>query len=278
MASIEDTLITEILARAHAPAALELSAEAGWNQTADDWKVFLAHGRVTGVFAAGRRLVATAAILPYARFGYVAMVLVTPAFRHRGIATRLLRDAIATLETQHRTPMLDATPAGAAVYRPLGFREMFSIRRWQGQGRDAAAPSGIRQATSADLPMLTELDAKAFGAPRPFLMASFLARLGTRAFISADGLVIRRSGLRADQIGPLVARDETSAANLLAAALDAAPGPVFIDLPDGREFLARMLSGRGFEVQRPFSRMELGTSTPFGDPALLFAAAGPEFG
>ncbi|TMJ27252.1 MAG: GNAT family N-acetyltransferase, partial [Alphaproteobacteria bacterium] len=66
MASIEDTLITEILARAHAPAALELSAEAGWNQRADDWKVFLAHGRVTGVFAAGRRLVATAAILPYA--------------------------------------------------------------------------------------------------------------------------------------------------------------------------------------------------------------------
>ena len=277
MASIEDTLITEILARAHAPAALELSAEAGWNQTADDWKVFLAHGRVTGVRAAGRRLVATAAILPYARFGYVAMVLVTPAFRHRGIATRLLRDAIATLEAQHRTPMLDATPAGAAVYRPLGFREMFSIRRWQGQGRDAA-PSGIRQATSADLPMLTELDAKAFGAPRPFLIASFLARLGTRAFISADGLVIRRSGLRADQIGPLVARDETSAANLLAAALDAAPGPVFIDLLDGREFLARMLSGRGFEVQRPFSRMALGTSTPFGDPALLFAAAGPEFG
>ena len=57
---------------------------------------------------------ATAAILPYARFGYVAMVLVSPALRHRKIATRLLRDAVAALQAQGRTPMLDATPAGSA--------------------------------------------------------------------------------------------------------------------------------------------------------------------
>ncbi len=208
------------------------------------------------------------------------MVLVTPAFRHRGIATRLLRDAMAALQAQSRTPMLDATPAGAAVYRPLGFRDVLSMRRWQGRGREGP-PSRLRQAMVTDVPMLTELDAKAFGASRPFLMASFLsflARLGTRALIGEGGFVVRRSGFRADQIGPLVAPDEASAATLLAAALDAAPGPVFIDLLDGREPLARMLSGRGFEVQRPFTRMALGTSTPFGDPALLFAAAGPEFG
>ena len=94
MASIEDTLSTEVLALAQVSAALELSAEAGWNQTIEDWKIFLAHGRVTGVFATNRRLVATAATLPYARFGYIAMVLVTAAFRHRGIATRLLRIAM----------------------------------------------------------------------------------------------------------------------------------------------------------------------------------------
>ena len=277
MASIEDALVTEILARAQLPATLELSAEAGWNQTTEDWKVFLAHGRVTGVFAAGRRLVATAATLPYARFGHVAMVLVTPAFRHRGIATRLLRDAMAALQAQGRTPMLDATSAGSAVYRPLGFRDVLSMRRWQGRGREGP-PSRLRQAMVTDVPMLTELDAQAFGASRPFLMASFLARLGTRAFVGDDGFIIRRSGFRADQIGPLVAPDEASAATLLAAALDAAPGPVFIDLLDGRESLARVLSDRGFDVQRPFTRMALGTSTPFGDPALLFAAAGPEFG
>src|SRR5436190_1087411 len=207
MASIEDTLVTETLEPRQIAAALNLSAEAGWNQTAEDWQIFVAHGRVTGVFAANRRLVATAAILPYASFGYVAMVLVTPAFRHRGIATRLLRDAMAALQAQNRTPMLDATPAGAAVYRPLGFREMFSMRRWHGRGGDVAI-SDIRRATAADLPVLAEQDAKAFGAPRPFLLKNFLARLGTRAFVNDGGFVVRRSGLRADQIGPLVAYDE----------------------------------------------------------------------
>ena len=218
-----------------------------------------------------------AVFLPYAGFGYVSMVLVTPAFRHRGIATRLLRDAIAALQAQNRTPMLDATPAGAAVYRPLGFRELFCMRRWQRRGRDGAA-SDATQATAADLPLLAELDAEAFGAPRPYLLRNFLARLGTRAFVRDGGFVVRRSGLRADQIGPLVARDESAAADLLAAALDAAPGPVFVDLLDGREALARTLADRGFEVQRPFTRMALGTSVPCGDPARLFAAAGPEFG
>src|SRR5260370_40225955 len=75
MASIEDTLITEILTPAHAPAALELSAEAGWNQTTEDWKGFLARGRVTGVFAAGRRPVAPAPTLPSAKVGYIALRL-----------------------------------------------------------------------------------------------------------------------------------------------------------------------------------------------------------
>src|SRR5260370_20525220 len=196
------------------------------------------------------------------------MVRVTAAFRHRGIATRLLRDAMAALQAQGRTPMLDATPAGAAVYRPLGFRDVLSMRRWQGRGREGP-PSRLRQAMVTDVPMLAELDAQAFGASRPFLMASFLARLGTRALIGEGGFVVRRSGFRADQIGPLVAPDEASAATLLAAALDAAPGPVFIDLLEGREPLARMLSGRGFEVQRPFHRVGLATATRSGDPAAM---------
>jgi GNAT superfamily N-acetyltransferase len=285
MASIDEALATEALESAQVAAALELSTEAGWNQTAEDWRIFLAHGRVIGVFAAGRRLVATAAILPYAAFGYIAMVLVTKTFRHRGIATRLMRDAVAALRAQGRVPVLDATPAGAAVYRPLGFRELFSMQRWQGEGgQDGRGEGGTarsaapRQATAADVPMLTGLDAEAFGAPRPFLVKNFLARLGTRAFVGDGGFVVRRSGLRADQIGPLVARDEASAANLIAAALDAAAGPVFIDLLDGRDDLTRMLSRRGFEIQRPFTRMALARSAPFGDPARLFAAAGPEFG
>jgi hypothetical protein len=45
-------------------AGLALSTEAHWNQTKEDWRVFLHDGVVFGI-RDGARLVATAALLPY---------------------------------------------------------------------------------------------------------------------------------------------------------------------------------------------------------------------
>jgi ribosomal protein S18 acetylase RimI-like enzyme len=275
MACTEGAVVTHALRPAHVSAALALSAGAGWNQTAEDWALFIARGRVDGVFVDGN-LIATAATLAYGAFGYIAMVLVSPPFRRRGIATRLLATAIRRLEQERRVSMLDATQDGAAVYRRLGFREVFGMRRFEGRGRSASVP--LAAASSADGPVMVDLDARAFGASRGFLISDFLAREGTRAFVAPNGFVIRRRGLRADQIGPLVAPDESTAAALLTAALDARPGPVFLDLLERRPGLSGILAERDLTVQRPFIRMALGTSQPFGDPALLFVAAGPEFG
>src|SRR5262245_55558398 len=100
-----------------------LSAEAGWNQTADDWRIFLDLGSVTGIERAGR-LIATAAILPYApRFGWISMVLVTASERRRGLARWLLRHCVDELVRGKLVPVLDATPAGRAVYVGLGFHD-----------------------------------------------------------------------------------------------------------------------------------------------------------
>jgi len=280
MAAIEaPALASASLTRRSIPAALRLSTDAGWNQTADDWGLFVDHGRVGGVFA-DTELVATAATLPYGtRLGYVAMVLVDPRFRNRGIATRLLRDGITDLEARNATPMLDATPAGAVVYRRLGFEEVCPLRRWQGEGRDRHDVGlHIRAAATTDAERLIALDAVAFGAPRAYLIENFLARPGTHVLVSDAGFVIRRRGIRADQIGPLVAADVRGAQELLAAALDLSPGPVFLDVFERENGLADMLQTRQFRVQRPFIRMALGRSAAFGDCSRLFVAAGPEFG
>jgi hypothetical protein len=42
-----------------------LSAEAGWNQTIEDWALFLRHGTVLGLRTAHGATVASAAVLPY---------------------------------------------------------------------------------------------------------------------------------------------------------------------------------------------------------------------
>jgi Acetyltransferase (GNAT) domain/Acetyltransferase (GNAT) family len=261
---------------------MALSAEAGWNQTPDDWALFFDNGTVFGMLGPDEHPVATGAILPYGdEFAWISMVLVTAARRRARAGTRVLKMCCTHLTQRRLVAVLDATPAGEQVYRPLGFEPLFKLTRWQGAGGSGAAlPAGIRPLREGDLAAIALIDAGAFGAPRLFLLQNFFRRAPHLAFMneSGDGFVLARPGRLATQIGPIVAADEDTAVALLAAALDAAAGPVFLDLCDRWNGLTSELERRGFVVQRPFLRMALRRSTPFGDPARTFVAAGPEFG
>ena len=263
---------------------MALSAEAGWNQMAEDWTVFLDRGIVFGLREAGNRPAATGAILPYGdAFAWISMVLVTASRRRARIGTGILQACCAELARRGRVGVLDATPAGERVYRPLGFEPMFALSRWQGEGggHGSGAMSGpMRPMTESDLAAMAATDAAAFGADRAFLLRSFFHRAPQCAFTtqSRDGFVLARPGRIATQIGPVVADDEAVALALVKAALAAARGPVFLDVADRWQGLADFLRRRAFTVQRPFLRMALRRRDPFGDPARSFAVAGPEFG
>jgi len=270
---------------------LPLSVEAGWNQTGDDWAVFVRHGSVFGVRAGGR-LVATAAALPYGPFGFVAMVLTARDHRGRGLATRLTARAIEALGAA--VPVLDATAAGEPVYARLGFRPLFRIRRFfaPALSREAAAsfppppargagggvpPPGrltgdtFRRMNPSPGPSRKERgedDTEAFGADRGFLLQDFACRLGKCGPV--------RAGRTAAHIGPLVARSEPNAIAALAAL--AIPTPAIIDVPARWSGLSEWLIAQGFTIQREFTRMARGRDVPFGNPARIFATAGPEFG
>ena len=151
---------------------MALSAEAGWNQTPDDWAVFMRRGTVFGLLDGGAP-VASGAILPYPNdFAWISMVLVTANKRRERIGTRILETCCAEIAQRGLVAMLDATPAGERVYRPLGFEPMFGLTRWQGQGGgrggSAKLPAGIRSMTKEDMTAVVALDAAAFGAHRQF--------------------------------------------------------------------------------------------------------------
>ena len=113
-----------------AAAGLVLSTEARWNQNEADWRFFLSDGIVFGVRDDGGRLIATAALLPYsAGNAWISMVLVTESWRRRGIATQARRYLPDTARRMNLTSWLDATPAGAKVYGPLGFTPTLQLRR-----------------------------------------------------------------------------------------------------------------------------------------------------
>src|SRR5262249_7468714 len=138
MAAIE-ALVQADLTPADVARALALSAKVGWNQTAEDWRLFITHGRTIGLFDADAGLIATAAALPYDHgFGWISMVIVDEAWRRRGLARRLMGECIDEMRRRRLTALLDATPAGALVYRELGFAELCRMERWEGEGRKAA--------------------------------------------------------------------------------------------------------------------------------------------
>jgi hypothetical protein len=270
------------LTEAHIADCVALSSEAGWNQMIEDWALFLRHGTVFGLPIAHGVTVASGAVLPYPNdFAWISMVLVTASRRRERIGTSILEACCAEVAQRGLLSMLDATPAGERIYRPLGFEGIFNLSRWQGVAeRRANPPVGVRAMAAGDIPSVTAIDAVAFGAKRKFLIESLFSRLPRLAFVSLDStsFVLARPGRMATQIGPIVATNEDVADALLDAALGSVSGPVLLDLIDGRDILIRRLQKLGFLVQRPFLRMSLNRRAPFGDPAHLFVVAGPEFG
>jgi GNAT superfamily N-acetyltransferase len=265
---------------ADSSAAAELSDEAGWNQTAEDWALMIRLGCAFGVPGRGGRIVATALALPYPpRFGWISMVLVHGPYRRRGLATRLLERSVAELSERSLVPFLDATPAGQAVYERHGFGAVSALTRWRGFGRGRAQRALPRLAGS-DLGALGELDEAAFGADRSQVLADLLRRGSPVALRdpAGEGFLLSRAGRAAAHVGPVVARETETALALLEDALDAITGPVLIDVPDRETAFADLLRRRGFEPERPYVRMALGRETGFGDEALVRAIAGPELG
>ena len=268
-------------------AAGELVREVGWNQVAADWRIFLDLGTIYAVRAADGRLVATAATLPFERrFAWISMVLVTHDFRRRGLATRLLRRCMDDLLAADLVPVLDATPAGRAVYRRLGFEDVWGFHRLIRQAPAGEAVNGavaVRPISDAVWPAICRYDARHFGADRSALLGHLRGRLPAAELYAEQngtiaGFLLGRDGRSANDLGPLIADDDATAQALLAKALATLPGALYIDLADAKTAVSAFLAARGFVAQRPFTRMVYGRKVSFDDPGRTVAVVGPEFG
>jgi GNAT superfamily N-acetyltransferase len=257
----------------HVAGCFALSRAANWNQNEADWRLMLELGHGWGLSLADGTLIASTLVLPYGDFAWVSMVLVHPAHRRHGHASRLLRVALAALHDRGLTPVLDATPAGREVYRQEGFRDTWTFKRFQKTG---TVP--IFHAEKMVTVTNFELDREAFGADRLRLLRALEARLPQAALSLADGFVLGREGREANQIGPLVARDEATAIALLQSALAAVTAPLYVDVVDHAPKMQQWLLEQGFTFQRPFTRMVYGADRAPGNERLVYLVAGPELG
>ena len=257
-----------------AAAGLVLSTEALWNQTEEDWRFFLINGVVFGI-RNGSQLIATAALLPYSHDNaWISMVLVAASWRRRGLATRLLDVCLKRASELGLTCWLDATPAGALVYGPLGFTPTVQLRRLRlSQGR----PRQAHRLSISTVDALSARDRSAMGFDRGALLAEFGRRPGSRVVSSGTSIALVRDARTARHIGPLYAKDADSAFNLVDEIVHSEDGPFLVDAVASQGKFLDGLIGVGWKVERPFQRMRLGRPTE-ADEEMPFAVAGPEFG
>lgn len=269
----------------------ELVEQSHWNQTFDDWRVFFDSGAICVVRDEAGRFLASGAVLPMGEsrpgclasvtgrgVAWISMILVTPACRGRGLGRLVFRECLRHIQAQGRIAMLDATPAGEALYAKFGFEVLWRLTRWRREARPATAPE--LPPSRADLEGLAELDQEALGFSRPALLRALLERPDSRCVRHPQGFAIVRSGRVAHHIGPLVAADEVAAIAVLQDAAARYAGPLLIDVPDERPRMREALLEAGFAPQRGFARMALvvgGQCVPRGQTQFIHAVAGPEF-
>jgi GNAT superfamily N-acetyltransferase len=271
-----DHLAIARLGAEDARAGLRLSEEAHWNQNEADWQFFLTRGTVFGMRDGDGCLIATAALLPYGSGNaWISMVLVTASWRRRGLATKLLDACLDTAAKRGLTTWLDATPAGATVYGPLGFTPTLELRRLRYTG--AATGAAPTRARDGNLDNMIARDRLAMGFDRSVLLRELGGRPGSKLIShgSATGLI--RDGRSARHIGPLYADDVASAVALVEAMVQSETDPILIDVVSEHDEFIKNLTNSGWSIERPFERMRLGrAATQSAEPP--FAVVGPEYG
>lgn len=267
------------LAASDVPAALELSEQAGWNQTADDWRMLidLAPEGCLAIEVEGK-LAATTTLLCYGRrLAWIGMVLTKKSYRGRGFARRLLTQALSLADQAGiETVKLDATDQGQPLYEKMGFRTEEAVERWTRPGTGDTTgtrnPDGERPAENWRM-----ADHRAFGADRSELLEK-LARRGQPPFVIDDSYWLTRPGRHSHYLGPSVCDAPRTARALIERALPTAGNrdcswDLFPTNPDAAA-IARDLA---FTPTRRLQRMVRGKDLR-ADNDSIYAIAGFELG
>lgn len=260
------------------PAAMELSAEAGWNQTADDWGTLIDLAP-QGCLAieVGGDLAATTTLISYGQtLAWIGMVLTRIRYRGRGFARTLMTEAL-RLADQLRieTVKLDATEQGRPLYQTLGFRSEQAVERWWRAGETASLEPS-RTENEGYQESWRALDLRAFGANRIELLSALARR--NAPVICGESYLFSRPGRSTSYLGPCVAETSASARALIERALHkGSSGGWYWDLLCSNAEAVGLARSLGFAAQRHLTRMVRGKDLR-GREEMIYGIAGFELG
>lgn len=276
------------LEAADVPQLLEVSGSAGWATTAETWGSLLGVG--SGSFYGHRlpsgEIVSSAGIFNYGELASLAMVLVKPAYRGRGLAKDLIAHCLAQLPPAAPV-MLVATELGLPLYTRLGFKPVGETRRMFLAGNTArpakaAGARHIRPYAAADFRGVLNADTAALGVERESVIRACISAPGA-CFVLADGnritgFAAAKDGPGTRAIGPVIAPDDETALCLVENLLAGTDAKVQIDPLAGHTGFLKALADRGFAVESAAPLMLLNGERLPGRRENIFAIASRAYG
>lgn len=277
------------LEAADVPLLLEVSGSAGWATTAETWNALLGVG--CGVFyghrSAGGEIVSSAGVYNYGKLASLAMVLVKPAYRGRGLAKELIERCLAQLPPAAPV-MLVATELGLPLYTRLGFKPVGETQRMfltggkAKPGKAACARFRIRPYAAADFRGVLNADTAALGVERESVIRACISAPGA-CFVLADGnritgFAAAKDGPGTRAIGPVIAPDDETALCLVENLLAGTDAKVQIDPLSGHAAFSKALADRGFVVESTAPLMLLNGEILPGRRENIFAIASRAYG
>jgi ribosomal protein S18 acetylase RimI-like enzyme len=217
----------------------------------------------------------------YGPYGFVGELIVSKAWRGRGIGRQLLEYAVENLRSRGaHSIFLDGVPAAVPLYERVGFRRVCRSMRFSGTLRGQIYPHA-RPMRNDDLDAVGQIDRVAFGADRSFFLERRLAlQPGLCRVLEKDGGEIAGFVMakRIDDfvwIGPWVVRPGVERpGDLLEGLAAAAGGEVALGLGVLETATEAMATVRSFgfaeRVDAPW-RMALGPSAELGTSPGCFA-------
>lgn len=215
-----------------------------------------------GIFAAEHNGAIAGMVIghDYGRYGYLSSMAVVPEMQGRGIGSALLDTVLAWFDKRAVPAIeLDATPAGAPLYRTRGFVDDGITSVYHGEPLPGAPVAMVPDADT--FAAVVALDARGSGGDRSAAIRALLADPSSCPFVEFDrGEPVAYAVYRSTLIGPWIAIDAAAAGRVFAAARRAVRATGFIVCTQGDHTVANaIVRDAGLMHQRDLAHMRRGS-------------------
>ena len=235
---------------------IALSSKVGWNYDKQEIMTLLASGKAYGYLTEEKKVIACAAIIPYGSIlASIGMVIVHPEYRGLGLARELVKTCMNQV-SEDTTFMLIATEEGRPVYEKLGFKKYSHVTRLfcpALKTDSALSISEIKTMNKEDIQKVIEIDKQAFGDSRHVFLENRIGQAIKALVIkneygTVDGyaLLIQQSSNLV--IGPVVAKNDQHALQLIQAIASNEKVGLRMDVLEGQDGIVSQLQKLGFQL------------------------------